>query len=162
MFAGAMSGLLGIGSGALKVLAMDNMMRLPFKVSTTTSNFMIGVNELHDLKCNKKAILEKLIIALTPYAPHVCEELWSAIGGQGLVLDATFPAVEIKYLVESSKTYPVAINGKTRTELKISLTATQEEVEALVMQDEIVKKWLGANAPKKIIYVKNKMINIVP
>jgi leucyl-tRNA synthetase len=133
-----------------------------FSFNTAVSNFMIGVNELHDLKCHKKAILEKLLVALTPFAPHICEELWLATNHDGSILDATFPIVENKYLVESSKNYPVAINGKTRTEMNISLTATQEEVEALVLQDEIVKKWLGGNAPKKIIYVKNKMINIVP
>lgn len=133
-----------------------------FSFNTAVSNFMIGVNELHDLKCHKKAILEKLLVALTPFAPHICEELWLATNHEGSILDAAFPVVENKYLVESSKNYPVAINGKTRTEMNISLTATQEEVEALVLQDEIVKKWLGGNAPKKIIYVKNKMINIVP
>jgi leucyl-tRNA synthetase len=133
-----------------------------FSFNTAVSNFMIGVNELHDLKCHKKSILEKLLVALTPFAPHICEELWLATSHDGSILDAAFPAVENKYLVESSKNYPVAINGKTRTEMNISLTATQEEVEALVLQDEVVKKWLGGNAPKKIIYVKNKMINIVP
>ena len=122
---------------------------------------MIGVNELTDLKCHKKEVLEKLIIILTPYAPHVCEELWQLIGNEGSVLDAPYPKVEEKYLVESAKNYPIAINGKTRTEMNIALDATQQQVEELVLADDVVKKWLDGNSPKKIIYVKNKMINVV-
>ncbi|HEY6902301.1 MAG TPA: class I tRNA ligase family protein [Puia sp.] len=132
-----------------------------FSFNTGVSAFMIGVNELTDLKCYKKDILEKLVVILTPYAPHVAEELWHALGNESSVLDAPYPKVEEKYLVESTKNYPIAINGKTRTELNIALDATQQQVEALVLADEIVKKWLEGNAPKKVIYVKNKMINVV-
>ncbi|HWK02971.1 MAG TPA: class I tRNA ligase family protein [Puia sp.] len=132
-----------------------------FSFNTGVSALMIGVNELTDLKCHKKEVLEKLVIILTPYAPHVCEELWQLIGNEGSVLDAPYPKVEEKYLVESAKNYPIAINGKTRTEMNIALDATQQQVEALVMADEVVKKWLEGGAPKKIIYVKNKMINVV-
>ena len=132
-----------------------------FSFNTGVSALMIGVNELTDLKCHKKEVLEKLVIILTPYAPHVCEELWHLIGNEGSVLDASYPKVEEKYLVESAKNYPIAINGKTRTEMNIALDATQQQVEALVLADEVVKKWLEGNPPKKIIYVKNKMINVV-
>jgi leucyl-tRNA synthetase len=132
-----------------------------FSFNTGVSALMIGVNELTDLKCHKKEVLEKLVIVLTPYAPHVCEELWQLIGNEGSVLDAPYPKVEEKYLVESAKNYPIAINGKTRTEMNIALDATQQQVEELVLADDVVKKWLDGNPPKKVIYVKNKMINVV-
>jgi leucyl-tRNA synthetase len=132
-----------------------------FSFNTAVSASMITVNELGELKTHKKEILEKLLILLTPYAPHICEELWHELGNESSVLDAAYPVYNEKYLIESSKLYPVAINGKTRTELNISLEANQQQVEEAVLADESVKKWLNGNAPKKIIYVKNKMINIV-
>ena len=132
-----------------------------FSFNTGVSALMIGVNELTDLKCHKKEVLEKLIVILAPYAPHVAEELWQLLGNPGSVLDAPYPEVEEKYLVESAKNYPIAINGRTRTELNIALDATQQQVEAIVLADETVKKWLEGNSPKKVIYVKNKMINVV-
>jgi len=132
-----------------------------FSFNTGVSQFMIGVNELNDLKCHKIAVLEKLIIALTPYAPHICEELWQLTGHTDSILDQAFPAIELKYLVETAKLYPVAINGRTRTEMSVSLEASQADVERLVLKDEIVQKWLEGKTPKKIIYVKNKMINLV-
>lgn len=138
-----------------------------FSFNTCVSTFMICVNELTDLKCHKKEILNPLLILITPYAPHIAEELYQQINATqtdeiiSMVLDATFPKWDEKYIKESSKAYPVAINGKTRTELTLSLDITQPEVEALVLQDAIVQKWLDGKAPKKIIYVKNKMINVV-
>ena len=129
--------------------------------NTAVSATMIAVNELGDLRCHKKEVLEKILILLTPYAPHICEELWNRIGNEYSILDANYPVAELKYLVESEKQYPVAINGKTRTELNISLDATQQQVEDLVLSDHIVRKWLEGKSPKKVIYVKNKMINIV-
>ena len=132
-----------------------------FSFNTGVSTFMICVNELSDLKCTKKEVLEQLLILLTPYAPHVSEELWSALGNSGSVLDASFPKFEAKYVTESTKDYPVAINGKTRTELTLDLNITQQEVEQIVLNNEIVQKWLEGKQPKKIIYVKNKMINVV-
>jgi leucyl-tRNA synthetase len=106
-------------------------------------------------------VLEKLVVILTPYAPHLAAELWEHLGHSSLVLEAPYPAVDENYLVESAKNYPVAINGKTRLELNIALDATQQQVEAIVLADDTVKKWLDGNSPKKIIYVKNKMINVV-
>ena len=132
-----------------------------FSFNTAVSAFMIGVNELNDLKCHKRKILEKLTISLTAYAPHLAEELWKMLGQDGSVLDADWPFVEEKYLVETSKAYPVAINGKTRSELTLALDATQQQVEEIVLADDTVKKWLDGKAPKKIIYVRNKMINVV-
>jgi leucyl-tRNA synthetase len=122
---------------------------------------MIVTNELTEIKCHKRAILEPLLILLTPYAPHIAEELWHQLGNASSILATAWPVFEEKYVKESSKAYPVAINGKTRSEITIALDASQQDVESLVLQDEIVKKWLEGKAPKKIIYVKNKMINVV-
>ena len=132
-----------------------------FSFNTAVSGFMIGVNELTDLKCHSKDLLEKFLVVLSPYAPHICEELWKAIGNQGSILDAAFPTIEEKYLIESSKEYPIAINGKTRTTIMLDVHLGQAEIEALVVKDPVVLKWLEGNPPKKIIYVKNKMINVV-
>jgi leucyl-tRNA synthetase len=132
-----------------------------FSFNTAVSASMITVNELGELKSHKKEILEQLLILLTPYAPHICEELWHQLGYESSVLDAPYPVYKEKYLIESSKLYPVAINGKTRTELNINLDANQQQVEEMILADESVKKWLNGNSPKKVIYVKNKMINIV-
>lgn len=132
-----------------------------FSFNTAVSTFMICVNELADMKCHKKEVLEKLLILLTPYAPHIAEELWNQLGNKGSVLDATFPAFNPALLVESTKEYPVSINGKLRTNMELALDLEQAQVEALVLQNEIVQKWLEGKAPKKIIFVKNKMINVV-
>ncbi|HEX8461260.1 MAG TPA: class I tRNA ligase family protein, partial [Segetibacter sp.] len=109
---------------------------------------------------------EPLVILLTPYAPHIAEQLYSSLSlgegrGEASVLDATFPKFDEKHLVESSKEYPVSINGKLRTNINISLDAVQPEVEQIVVANEVVQKWLEGKAPKKIIFVKNKMINVV-
>lgn len=143
---------------AIKKIAQDTEQ---FSFNTAVSAFMVCVNELSDLKCHKKEILEKLLIILAPYAPHICEELWNTLGQSGSVLDAAYPEAEDRYLVETSKDYPVSVNGKLRATMNISLEAGQEEVEALVLQNEIVQKWLDGKPHKKIIFVKNKMINVV-
>jgi leucyl-tRNA synthetase len=132
-----------------------------FSFNTAVSALMITVNELSELKSHKKEILEKLLIILTPYAPHICEELWLKLGHESSILDAPYPVYDQKFLIESSKLYPIAINGKTRTELSISLDATQQQVEEQVLADESVRKWLDGKPPKKVIYVKNRMINLV-
>jgi len=132
-----------------------------FSFNTAVSTFMIAVNELTDSKCNKKEILEKILILLAPYAPHIAEELWQQLGNSGSVLDAAYPIFNPALLVESSKDYPVSINGKLRTSLSLSLDLDQAAVEAIVLQNEMVQKWLEGKPPKKIIFVKNKMINVV-
>ena len=137
----------------------DDTERLSF--NTAVSTFMICVNELTDLKCNKKAVLEQLLILLTPYAPHVSEELWSLIGNSGSILDAPFPVFEEKYVTESAKEYPVSVNGKLRTTINISLDASAEEVEKIALANEVIQRWLEGKTPKKIIFVKGKMINVV-
>lgn len=132
-----------------------------FSFNTGVSGFMIAVNELTDLKCHKKDILQPLLILLTPYAPHIAEELWQQLGNSTSILDAAYPVFEEKYVTESSKEYPISVNGKLRTTMNIALDAAQADVEALVLQNEVVQKWLEGKAPKKIIYVKNKMVNVV-
>ncbi len=132
-----------------------------FSFNTAVSGFMIGVNELTDLNCHSIELLKKFLIVLTPYAPHICEEIWKQIGEVGSVLDASYPVVDETYLIETSKEYPVAVNGKTRIILNIDLNATQADVEALVLKEPMIMKWLDGKPPKKIIFIKNKMINVV-
>ncbi len=138
-----------------------------FSFNTAVSAFMVCVNELNDLKCHKREILEPLVILLTPYAPHISEELFQLLRTStterlmGSVLDATFPKLEEKYLIESSKEYPISINGKVRANINISLDADQAAVEQIVLANEIINKWLEGKPPKKIIFVKGKMINVV-
>src|SRR5258708_21812695 len=126
---------------------------------------MITVNELTDLKCHKKEILEPLLILLAPYAPHITEELYYQLNcsevspkGEDLegasILDAAYPFFEEKYVTESSKEYPISINGKLRTTMNISLEAAQPEIEKFVLENDVVKKWLEGKPPKKIIFVK--------
>ena len=132
-----------------------------FSFNTAVSGLMIAVNELTDQQCHSGELLEKLVVVIAAYAPHMAEELWSALGKTGSVLDAAYPGIDEKYLVESTKEYPVAVNGKTRTTLNLDVNLTQSEIESIVMQDAVVVKWLEGKSPKKIIYVKNKMINVV-
>lgn len=132
-----------------------------FSFNTAVSTFMICVNELADLKCNKKEILEPLLILLTPYAPHIAEELWRLLGNEGSILDASYPAFNPALLVESSKEYPVSVNGKLRTSITLPIDLEQKQVEEEVLKNDVVQKWLDGKPPKKIIYVKNKMINVV-
>ena len=122
---------------------------------------MICVNELSDAKCHKKEILEKFIILLSPYAPHISEELWHILGNEGSILDATYPVLEEKYLVETSKTYPLSINGKVRDQVVLNMDATQQDVEDIVNKNEVVLKWADGKPFKKVIYIKGKMINVV-
>ncbi len=132
-----------------------------FSFNTAVSAFMICVNDLADAKCYKKEILEKVLILLVPYAPHIAEELWHQLGNTTTILDAEYPTFDPSLLVESSKEYPVSINGKVRTNITLALTLEQVEVEEIILQNETIQKWLEGKTPKKIIYVKNKMINIV-
>jgi leucyl-tRNA synthetase len=132
-----------------------------FSFNTCVSAFMVCVNELNDLKCHKREVLEALIIMLTPYAPHICEELWQVLGNKGSILDASFPKFEARFVTETTKEYPVSINGKLRTTINIELAAEQKQVEAIVLGNEVVMKWMEGKAPKKIIFVKGKMVNVV-
>ena len=137
-----------------------------FSFNTAVSTFMICVNDLAEMKCHKKEVLEPLLLLLSPYAPHISEELCSLLGSTvspslGSMDGAIYPVFNPALLVESSKEYPVSINGKVRTNIVIALDATQAIVEEIILQNEVIQKWLEGKAPKKIIYVKNKMVNVV-
>jgi leucyl-tRNA synthetase len=132
-----------------------------FSYNTAVSAFMVCVNELTDVKCHKKEILEQLLVLLTPYAPHVCEELWSSLGNTGFVIDASYPSFNAEYLIENTKEYPVSINGKTRTTMHFPTESLQADVEPVVMENESVKKWIEGKELVKFIFVKGRMINIV-
>lgn len=137
----------------------DDMERFSF--NTSVSQFMITVNELSSLNCHKRAILEPLAILICPFAPHMAEELWHKLGHTDSVVKAAYPAYEEKYTVDNTKNYPVAINGKARVEMEFALDAAQADIEAAVLANEAVQKWMEGKQPKKIIFVKGKMINVV-
>lgn len=132
-----------------------------FSFNTSVSQFMICVNELTELDCHKRSVLDPLVRVLAPYAPHVAEELWKQLGHEGSVIHADYPQWEAQYTVENSKVYPVAVNGKARTELEFALDADPAFIEQEVLANEVVQKWLEGKQPKKFIYVKGRMINVV-
>lgn len=131
-----------------------------FSFNTTVSAFMICLNELYDLKCDKRAILEPLVILMAPYAPHMAEELWSLLGHSTSVNDASFPQWKKEYLVENEFEYPVSINGKVKFKINLSLQLTKEEVEQNVLSSEEMKK-LMQGSPKKVIVVPGRIVNVV-
>jgi leucyl-tRNA synthetase len=132
-----------------------------FSFNTSVSQFMICVNDLTGLNCHKRAILEPLAIIIAPFAPHFAEELWHRFGHESTVLDAPFPQHEEKYIAENSKKYPVAVNGKTRVDMEFPLDMEQELIKTEVLANATIQKWLEGKEPKKFIYVKGKMINVV-
>ncbi|MFV0201138.1 leucine--tRNA ligase [Empedobacter falsenii] len=132
-----------------------------FSFNTSVSTFMIAVNELGKLKSNKRAILEPLAIIISPYAPHIAEELWSKLGHETSVAKADFPIFEEKWLVADAKEYPVSFNGKMKFLLELPLTLSKDEIQEIVMKDERTIKQLGDRTPKNIIIVPGKIINIV-
>jgi leucyl-tRNA synthetase len=132
-----------------------------FSFNTAVSAFMICVNDLSDIKCNTLQVLSPLLVLLTPYAPHVAAELWNATGNEGSVLDTSYPVFDAKHVTESSKEYPVSINGKVRTNISIALDASEEEVTAIVLADTLIQKWMEGKPIKKFIFVKGRMINVV-
>jgi len=133
-----------------------------FSFNTSVSSFMIAVNELTDLKCKNRQILEDMVIILSPYAPHICEELWVLLGNEAGTLSYTaFPTFKPEYLVEDEFAYPVSINGKMKMNLNLSLTLAQPEVESILLANEQFLKFLDGKPTKKIIFVKGKIINVV-
>ncbi|MEJ0030338.1 MAG: leucine--tRNA ligase [Bacteroidota bacterium] len=132
-----------------------------FSFNTCVSEFMICANELGALKCNKRKVIEPLVIALSPFAPHICEEIWSLLGHNDFVLDQSFPKYEEKYLVESSFNYPISINGKVRAEMNFALDMPKEDIEKQVLASEIVRKWTEGKTPKKVIVVQGRIVNVV-
>ena len=132
-----------------------------FSFNTSVSEFMICANELTSLKCNKRAVLEPLVIALSPFAPHIAEELWSLLGHADTVLNASFPKYDEQYLTESSHNYPISINGKVRAQMNFALDMPKEDIEKQVLASEIVLKWSEGKPPKKVIVVPGKIVNVV-
>lgn len=132
-----------------------------FSFNTSVSQFMICVNELATLKCNHRKILEPLAVIISPYAPHIAEELWSQLGHEGSISTVAFPVFEEKYLVESEKEYPVSFNGKMRFTIKLPLDLTVPQIQEIVMADERTLKQLDGRTPNKVIIVPGKVINLV-
>jgi leucyl-tRNA synthetase len=132
-----------------------------FSFNTSVSTFMIAVNELGKLKTNKRSILEPLAIIISPYAPHIAEELWEKLGHETSIANESFPALEEKWLVADAKEYPVSFNGKMKFLLELPLSLSKEEIQEIVMKDERTIKQLGDRTPKNIIIVPGKIINIV-
>ncbi len=132
-----------------------------FSFNTSVATFMICVNELTAQKCNSRLILEPLAILISPYAPHIAEELWEKLGHTESISTAPFPKFESVYLVESVKEYPISFNGKTRFTLELPLDLSKEEIEAAVMVHERTQQQLQGRIPKKVIIVPGKIVNIV-
>ncbi|WP_264511439.1 leucine--tRNA ligase [Flavobacterium sp. N1719] len=132
-----------------------------FSFNTSVSQFMICVNELAQQKCRHRAVLEPLAVLISPYAPHIAEELWNQLGHEGSIATVAFPQFEAKYLVESEKEYPVSFNGKMRFTIKLPLDLSVAEIEAIVMADERTQQQLQGRTPNKVIIVPGKIINLV-
>ncbi len=132
-----------------------------FSFNTSVSSFMIAVNELTAMKCDKRSILEPLIVLISPYAPHIAEELWQKLGHATSISKAEFPVFDEKYLVESTKEYPISFNGKMRFTLELSLDLTKQEIEEKVLDDDRTAHYLGGRTPKKVIVVPGKIVNVV-
>ncbi|QXP50696.1 leucine--tRNA ligase [Cellulophaga sp. HaHa_2_1] len=132
-----------------------------FSFNTSVSTFMIAVNELSAQKCTSREILEALVILVSPYAPHIAEELWSKLGHTDSISTASFPKFEASHLVESSKEYPVSFNGKMRFKLELPMDFTKDQIEEVVMAHEKTIQQLAGRTPKKVIIVPGKIINIV-
>ena len=132
-----------------------------FSFNTSVSTFMIAVNELTQQKCTSKAILEPLLVLISPYAPHIAEELWSQLGNNETISTAPFPKFDESHLVESSKNYPISFNGKMRFTLELPLDMSKEEIEKTVLAYEKTQEQLQGRTPKKVIVVPGKIVNIV-
>ncbi|MDB5155614.1 MAG: leucine--tRNA ligase [Mucilaginibacter sp.] len=133
-----------------------------FSFNTSVSSFMIAINELTDLKCNNRKVLQDLVVVLASYAPHICEELWTLLGNQaGTLSYATYPKFNPAYLVEDEFAYPISINGKTKMNLNISLSLEPKDIEAFVLANTDVQRYLDNKQPKKVIVVKGRIVNMV-
>ena len=132
-----------------------------FSFNTAISAFMICVNELNSAKCNKRAILEPLVVLLAPFAPHVAEELYHVLGNETTVCDAAFPKHDEKYLAENTVKYPISFNGKVRFTLELAADLTPKQVEEIALANEQTAKYLDGKAIKKVIVVPKKIVNIV-
>lgn len=132
-----------------------------FSFNTAVSTFMICVNELGNLKCNKREILNPLAVLISPFAPHIAEELWHLLGNNDSINNASFPICDESVLVENSFNYPVSFNGKTRFMLELPLDLKADQVQEIIINNADAQKWLDGKAPKKVIFVPKKIINVV-
>jgi leucyl-tRNA synthetase len=132
-----------------------------FSFNTSVSEFMICVNGLSELKCHKRSILSELVVLLSPFAPHIAEELWQKMGNKSSIVTAVWPEFKEEYLVENEFEYPVSFNGKMRFKLNLPIDMVQEEAVKRVLDHEVAQKWLEGKAPRKIIFVPKKIINVV-
>jgi len=132
-----------------------------FSFNTSISQFMIAVNEFQKLGTKSREILEPLCILISPFAPHIAEELWSQMGNKESITYAEFPVYNEKYLISSSKDYPISFNGKRRFNMELPLGISKEEVEKLVFADERTQKELQGRTPKNFVFVEGKIINLV-
>ena len=132
-----------------------------YSFNTSVSEFMICTNELTSLKCNKIQVLEPLVIALSPYAPHITEELWSLLGHQDFILNARYPAYDEQYIKVNSHAYPISINGKVRATMEFSLDMPVADIEKQVLASEVLRKWSEGKTPKKVIIVPGRIVNVV-
>ena len=132
-----------------------------FSFNTSVSTFMIAANELTVQKCTSKEVLEPLLVLISPYAPHIAEELWSQLGNNGSISIAPFPEFDASHLVESSKNYPISFNGKMRFTMELSLDMSKDDIEKAVLANEKTQEQLAGRIPKKVIVVPGKIVNIV-
>jgi len=132
-----------------------------FSFNTSVSNFMIAVNELSAQKCTSRSVLEPLLVLIAPYAPHITEELWSILGHDISISRVEFPVFEPKYLVESTKNYPISFNGKMRFTLELPLDLSKEAIEKRVLENDKTVAQLDGRIPKNVIVVPGKIVNIV-
>lgn len=132
-----------------------------FSFNTSVSTFMIAVNELTAQKCNSRQVLESFIVLISPYAPHIAEEIWEKLGHAESISSAAFPKFEEKYLKESSKEYPISFNGRVRFTMNLSMDLSREEIETAVMTHEKTQEYLEGQSPKRVIVVPGKIVNIV-
>ena len=132
-----------------------------FSFNTCISSFMICVNELQNLKCRSRKILEKLIVLLSPFAPHISEEIWEKLGYSNSISEIDYPIFDQKYLIENEKNYPISFNGKFRFNINLSLNLTNKEIEEIVLSDNKTVNFLKSEKVKKVVIVPNKIINIV-
>ncbi|MDH3245072.1 MAG: class I tRNA ligase family protein, partial [Saprospiraceae bacterium] len=153
------------GSAELRILhqtikkVSEDIERYSF--NTCVSTLMVAVNELKSIKKQKRAVLEPLAIMLAPFAPHLAEELYHHLGKAGSVHDASWPVLDVKYLAQDEVTYPVCINGKKRGEASFATDTPPKQIEAAVLDMEIVQKWINGKTVRKVIVVPKRMINVV-
>jgi len=129
--------------------------------NTSVSEFMICVNGLVSMKCNKKSILEPLLITLSPFAPHITEELWHRLGYQDSIVNASFPDFKEEYIKEDAFEYPISVNGKVRDKMSFPVDMSKDEIEKHVLANEKIQKWLAGKPPKKMIVVPQRIVNVV-